>query len=345
MKVPEARLSLHGARRGASGGIEAEARLRAPSPGTAELCAEVTARSLGRDLAEWMEANATGVERLLAKHGAVYLRRFGVGGAEGFESTMRALYPALTTEHERSSPRSAVTELIYTSTDHDPEQPIVVHNELSYSATAPTRIAFYCQSQADEGGQTPLCDTRQVLAAIPDDVLDRFRRFGVLYVRNYGSGFGLDWPEAFGTTDRAQVEQYCERAGLTAAWTPTGLRTTRVGPAVVSHPVHGHELWFNHAVFFHVTSLEPELRDVLLADLAEDELPTNTYFGNGAAIPDVVLNQLRAAYRNATVEVGLQSDEVLVLDNLLISHGRRPFRGPRRVLVSMAEPIRIKAVT
>ena len=55
-------------------------------------------------------------------------------------------------------------------------------------------------------------------------------------------------------------------------------------------------------------------------------------------IEDEVLDQLRAAYRAATVTFPWQVGDVLLLDNMLVAHGRAPFTGQRRVLVGMAEP-------
>jgi alpha-ketoglutarate-dependent taurine dioxygenase len=33
-----------------------------------------------------------------------------------------------------------------------------------------------------------------------------------------------------------------------------------------------------------------------------------------------------------------QEGDVLMLDNMLIAHGRTPFQGPRKVVVAMAQP-------
>jgi hypothetical protein len=33
-----------------------------------------------------------------------------------------------------------------------------------------------------------------------------------------------------------------------------------------------------------------------------------------------------------------QRGDILMLDNMLASHGREPFAGPRKVIVAMAEP-------
>ncbi|WP_207945190.1 hypothetical protein, partial [Actinomadura rubrisoli] len=48
------------------------------------------------------------------------------------------------------------------------------------------------------------------------------------------------------------------------------------------------EVWFNHATFFHHTTLPTDVREGLLAVLDVEDLPTNTYFGDGGS--DTVSN-------------------------------------------------------
>jgi hypothetical protein len=97
-------------------------------------------------------------------------------------------------------------------------------------------------------------------------------------------------------------------------------------------------VWFNHATFFHITTLEASLRNALLAEFAEEDLPTNTYYGDGSPIEADVLEQLREIYRQETISFTWQEHDILMLDNMLSAHGRNPYAGPRKVLVGMAEP-------
>jgi alpha-ketoglutarate-dependent taurine dioxygenase len=115
------------------------------------------------------------------------------------------------------------------------------------------------------------------------------------------------------------------------------LRTTQVCQAVASHPVTGEAVWFNQAHLFHVSSLRGEIRDSLLAASA-DEPPRNAYYGDGSVIADNDLDQIRAAYDDATVVFSWEKGDVLLVDNMLVAHGRKPFRGERRIVVGMGQP-------
>jgi alpha-ketoglutarate-dependent taurine dioxygenase len=67
-------------------------------------------------------------------------------------------------------------------------------------------------------------------------------------------------------------------------------------------------------------------------------LPYNTYYGDGQPIEDSVVEELREAYRQETVAFPWQPGDILMMDNMLVAHGRNPFTGPRKILVGMGEP-------
>jgi hypothetical protein len=218
--------------------------------------------------------------------------------------------------------------------------PIFLHNENSYQSAWPLKVFFFCQTPAAEGGATPIADCRRVLAAIDPAVRDRFVDKGWMIVRNFGDGFGLDWRTVFQTGDPAVVEEHCRQGGIQVEWkSGDRLRTRAVRPAVARHPRTGELLWFNHATFFHVSTLEPDIREALLAEFAEDDLPANTYYGDGTPIEPAALDHLRSLYLRETVSFPWQQGDVLLLDNMMVAHGRAPYSGERKILVGMAEPI------
>lgn len=292
------------------------------------------------DLNAWAAGNRALLAEKLLRHGGILFRGFDVQSAADLEEFIRASCGESLEYRERSSPRHSVAGNIYTSTDYPPRYPIFLHNENSYQQTWPLKIFFLCETPAREGGETPIADCRRVLQRIAPEVRDRFTEKQWMVVRNFGEGLGLDWPTVFQTTDRAEVEEYCRRSGIDVEWRHGGrLRTRAVRPAIARHPQTGEMLWFNHATFFHISTLVPEVRETLLREFAEEDLPANTYYGDGAPIEPEVLEHLRAAYRAETVSFPWQERDLLLLDNMLVAHGRGAFSGPRKVLVGMAEPV------
>jgi alpha-ketoglutarate-dependent taurine dioxygenase len=300
----------------------------------------VTPRLPGIDVSEWAAQNPTWIRTSLVEHGALLLRAFRVNGLEGFGCLMRTIWPSLIEYKERSTPRTRVGHDIYTSTEYPAHLDIVQHNENAYAATWPLNIAFYCERPAERGGETPLADSVEIYRRVPERARAPFVQHGVMYVRNYGLGVDLSWQEAYQTTDRAAVETYCRAASIEVEWLEDGrrLRTRQVRPAIARHPVTGEWLWFNQAHLFHTSNLDTATREALHATYAEADLPRQTFFGDGSPIPVQLLDDVREAYRQSLQIFPWQRDDVLLLDNMRISHGRKAFTGDRRVYVAMAEP-------
>lgn len=291
------------------------------------------------DLISWSTNNQQLIENYLLQHGGILFRDFTLKTANDFENFITGVSGSTLEYHEQSSPRSLVSGNIYTSTDYPADQSIFLHNESSYRQSWPLRIAFFCQTPPTEGGETPIADVGKVYERIDPLIRERFRQKGVRYVRNFGDGVGLSWQTVFQTTSRDEVEAYCREAGLECIWKGGNrLRTYRTGPAIVPHPRTGKMLWFNHATFFHVTTLGPEVCKALLKQFTEEDLPSNTYYGDGSPIEDSTLEELRHAYAQETVTFPWQKGDILLLDNMQIAHARNPFTGPRRILTGMSTP-------
>lgn len=290
------------------------------------------------DLPAWIRTNRGVVEERLRERGALLFRGFDVHGASSFEDCIKALSGSLLEYEYRSTPRTRVAGKIYTSTEYTASRSIPMHNEMSYARAWPLKLWFYVVTPAPTGGETPLADSHKVYARLPAAVRRKFETHGVLYVRNYGHGVDLPWQEVFQTTDRSDVERLCRRAGMEFEWRSGDRLTTRhVCQATEVHPQNGEPVWFNQAHLFHISSLDQASRDVLLGRFAERELPRNAYYGDGSPIETSVLDEIRDAYQQQEILFRWQTGDVLLVDNMRMAHGRRPYDGPRRLLAGMAE--------
>jgi alpha-ketoglutarate-dependent taurine dioxygenase len=308
--------------------------LRAETP----LPLVVEPREEGLDLERWAAANRELLNRQLLTTGTILFRNFRLTTEAELEHFIQTVSGEPLEYTYRSTPRKRVAGKVYTSTEYPADQFIPLHNEMSYTRNWPMKIWFLCLKAAQEGGETPIADSRRVYQRIEPRIRDRFAEKRVMYVRTYGSGMDLPWQEVFQTSDKHAVEDYCRTAGIDFTWVGDhGLRTSQVCQAVATHPVTGDVVWFNQAHLFHVSSLPPVVRDSLLSSYSEENLPRNAYYGDGTRIEPSVLDSIREAYRQETIAFPWQEGDVLMLDNMLAAHGRTPFVGPRKVVVGMAE--------
>jgi alpha-ketoglutarate-dependent taurine dioxygenase len=136
------------------------------------------------DLPAWLRNNRDLVGTQLREHGALLFRGFEVRGAERFQDCVKAISGDLLEYEYRSTPRTRVSGSIYTSTEYPPSRSIPLHNEMSYARAWPLKIWFYAVRVAASGGQTPLADSRKVLARLSQKVRDTFAEREVMSTSN-----------------------------------------------------------------------------------------------------------------------------------------------------------------
>lgn len=289
------------------------------------------------DLVAWVASHEDLLDRLICAHGALLFRGFRLESVDTFASFVDTVCSAAdwVESLEESVPRTRVHRHVFTSTEYNPNLQLYVHNEYSHVTSWPLYVFFHCRSPATEGGgDTPLADCRAVYQRLPTSIVARFLETGVLYRRNFHRGSAIPWQKAFATDSAEDVERYCRENHMVPQWTKEGLTVLYRRWAALRHPRTHQMVWFNHATVFHPYTLDPKIRNMMLA-MGEDRLPYNTYYGDGSPIDEEVIRVLDAAYTEETVRFPWNTGDVLMLDNMSIAHGRLPFRGRREVLVAM----------
>ncbi len=290
------------------------------------------------NLDNWIANNQTLINEKLSTYGGILFRGFALSTQEDFQQVLSATGIELINYTESSTPRKQLAGQIYTSTEFPPDQIIALHNELSAAKTFPLKVWFFASQPAPQGGETPIADIRNVYNRLSRGVQDEFKKRGWMLIRNYNDGFGLPWQEAFHTTDKKVVEDYCYKNAIIFEWKDNDrLRTQQIRPAITTHPKTGDTIWFNHMAFWHISSLEPSVREVLLRDFEVKDIPYQTYYGDGSRIDDTVVEEIRTAYQEEKIVFHWEQGDLLMLDNMLVAHGRNPYSGSRRILVGMGE--------
>jgi alpha-ketoglutarate-dependent taurine dioxygenase len=282
-------------------------------------------------------SDAGGISDLLSTAKALAFRGFDVAPEHVETAVSLCLRRPLPYVHG-NSPRTKVGRNLYTSTEYPPELTISMHNELSYADQWPARLLFYCQTAPATGGATPVVDGARWLLALPAVVRDAFAD-GIRYTQNLhdGVGFGRSWQQTFETADRLAVEALLAAGSAQWKWLPDGtLRISRTRPATIRHPLTGDEVWFNQADQWHEAALDPDTAQALREVLGRDNLPQSVAFADGSPIPAEYVETIRDTGLAQAVDVDWHPGDLLLIDNIALAHGRRPFTGPRRVLVAMS---------
>ncbi len=289
------------------------------------------------DLAEWSAAHTAEIQADLLTHGAILFRGFGIDTPEALERFASTLCSELFNENGEH-PRESVSGNVYTPVFYPQDQRLLWHNENSFNWRWPRKIFFACAQPADQGGETPLVDSRRVYEEVPAEIRSAFEAKGVLYQRTYSEGLGLPWQTVFQTEDRAEVEREAAMTHVEVDWREGDrLRTRGARPAVIPHPETAELTWFNQGQHWHVSCLDPLTSKSMRELFADDDLPRHLLFGDGSPIPDEHMQGILDVYKRLEVVFPWQKGDVVLLDNVLVAHGRNPYAGKRKILVAMGE--------
>jgi len=291
-------------------------------------------------LLPWIKEHSESLSTLLARYGAVLFRGFGVDDPSTLRLAAESFGGTLGRYRDGNSPRTSLPGDVYTSTEYPPGLFISLHNELSYAPRWPARLFFCCATAPAGGGETPLADSRVILQSLERSLVIEFQSRKLKYIRNLhsGNGYGKSWQQTFETTDRDEVSRYVSAPGSQLLWTDDGgVRIINVRPATAVHPIAGDEVWFNQADQFHPSTHPPDVYESLqlLYEGREDEMPQYVRFADDGEIDVSSLNHIREVIRERMVPVSWVQGDLLILDNMLVCHGRMPYTPPRRILVAM----------
>ena len=292
------------------------------------------------------------LSRQLRISGAILFRGFGVTNAKQLAALPRAVGTKPMRYWGGDSPRTDLDASVYTSTEAPAAIRIPLHNEMSYLGAYPRFLWMACARPARRGGETLIGDGRAIRRAIDPEIRRRFVQHGVRYRCTFRGKRGMraildrlfkahkSWMDAFETESRAQVAERCASIAAEHSWLQSGhLCLDTLRPATLRHPETGELAWFNQAHLFRLHPRYLGVRRYLLARALFRDPETRSHhawLGDGSEIDRATLEHLYDVLGAHQVPVAWESGDVLWIDNLSCMHGREPFRGPRRVLVTMS---------
>ncbi|MCF6437762.1 TauD/TfdA family dioxygenase [Pseudoalteromonas sp. MMG022] len=294
------------------------------------------------ELLDWKADNAELLKEKLLTHGAILFRNFDVNTVLRFDKFLEHFKEASLLDYVGgNSPRTKMSKGIYTSTEYAADQFISLHNELSYAEQWPSQLFFCCITAPNADGNTLIADGRKVLELLDPATIDLFETRKVMYIRNLhgGRGLGPSWQDTFESNDRDEVSEICKRSNVDFQWNKNGsLRTTQIGAGIAEHPITKEKVWFNQADQFHPSNHPAKFYEALMHMYSGklDQCPTHACFGDGSPIDDAILASVREAFKAQTIYFPWQEGDVLLIDNMLMSHGRAAYSGPRKILVAMS---------
>lgn len=286
------------------------------------------------DHLSWLANQRTDIEKMLQKHGAILFRGFAVDGNKEFEAFAGALCDQLYGEYGDLPPDQGN---VYKVTPYPHKDRILFHSESSHMHCWPTKQFFYCRLPAASGGTTPIVDCRQVYKALDPEFVAKLSEHGLRYERYFHPGVDVDWREFFKTEDREEVAAKCRKNGIELKWYGDVAGMSQWAPGVATHPQTGEQILFNQIQLHHISYLPAKLRAAVTELYPANQEPRNVYFGDGTPISDTDAAELERICWEQSIDFPWQKGDVLMVDNMLISHARNPYEPPREMFVVMGD--------
>lgn len=287
----------------------------------------------------WVKENQAELEAELVSAGALLFRGFPIDSAETFDAFSAAFgYDNFTYQESLSNAvRINFTERVFTANEAPKDAEIYLHHEMAQTPIFPSKLFFFCQSAADQGGATPLCRSDALFSALQEQdkaLADDFEQKGLKYTTvmpgadDAASAQGRSWKSTLSVETVEEGEAKLKELGYSWVWNDDGslAATTPVLPAVLERE-NGRKVFFNQLIAAYMG----------WKGVRENPASAIT-FGDGSHIPKEALELVNDLSAQFTFDLAWQDGDVAIVDNYMAMHGRRPYSGERKrqVLVALA---------
>ena len=287
--------------------------------------------------ASWLSSERKTLLNILARNGAALLRGLPLSNALDFDACVVALELENFTYAESLSNAVRVnkTKRVFTANEAPPEVEIFLHHEMAQTPTYPSKLLFFCEHSSDSGGSTPLCQSDLLLKQLADrmpQLIDELENKGVKYTNvmpasaDLDSGQGRSWQNTLGSKSKTSAETRLRDLNYTWEWLQDeNLKvTTPVLPAI-RRLDDGRKVFFNQLIAAYQGWKDSRNQD-----------SKKIQFGDGSDISEESMDDVCEIAEKITYDHFWQKGDLLLVDNFLVMHGRRPFFGTRKVLASLS---------
>ena len=287
---------------------------------------------------DWLKENKIFIELKLEEHGAIIFKDLPVKTAEDFDQFVSTFnYETFTYEESLSNAvRINKTNKVFTANEAPREVEIFLHHEMAQTPTYPKNIFFFCKSASETGGETPLCRSDQLYEELLKEdktLIESFEKFGVIYnsIMSSGdeflSGQGRSWQKTLGVSTKNDAEAKLLELGYSWDWIEGDNLSVTTKPLKATKELeNGKKSFFNQ---------------VIAASLGWKKSSKNQIvpvrFGNNQEIDQSAIEHISELAQSLTLLRSWQDNDILLIDNYRVMHGRKPFSGNknREVLVSL----------
>lgn len=189
-----------------------------------------------------------------------------------------------------------------------------LHGEQYYLAGPPNFVIFFCQQDAEIGGNTILCDGVELFKKMDKEIAKMFLNNDIIYQRIFSSD---NWKKL---TDQA--------GGIPKQWeiekSFNGDITTLFRTSAIRNSPNGEIAFINSILPF-------------VYDFDVNEMNMAVHFANGEVIDKTIADKVTETSEELLQSIKLKKNECIIVDNRWYMHGRRPFSGLRNMYTRMTQ--------
>jgi len=290
------------------------------------------------DTERWVSEQRKELLKLAAQHGAVLFRDFPLKTAEDFDGFVASL--GISNFPYRQSLSNAVrmnrTERVFSANEAPPEVTILFHHEMAQTPIYPEWILFFCELAALEGGATPICRSdilyERLKECSPQFIVDCEQK-GLKYSNvmpeedDLQSGMGRSWKGTLGVETREAAEGRLSELNYSWQWLDDGsLRATTPALPAVNEVRPGRKSFFNQLIAAFLGWKD-----------SRNDVSESLRHGDGTRLDRDAVMQAVALAEELAFDLQWQTGDAVLIDNTVVMHARRTFKGPRKVVASLAE--------